>query len=267
MTDRDGAWWGEFFANRSKPCPFFVEWPDENLVGWLDESLITPGRVLEQGCGHGRNATYLASRAARSTPLTSRHGRSTGPGNGRSRPARRSISSTAPSSTASLGGGLGNSEGRLRAMGDKPPFSLRVLRRMKRQTGRGLASVRTSRGRCWPGRKTPLKGNGGAEDGPFAARGVSPNRRTYVDTAPPEGFQAAVMTAASLADCSALHATLRREVRSGLQLFRNGRQRAASKGLGCRVNVPASRFPSGHDGTVIAHFPHGPACRRVRGRR
>jgi hypothetical protein len=26
------AWWDEFFADRAKPCPFFVEWPDENLV-------------------------------------------------------------------------------------------------------------------------------------------------------------------------------------------------------------------------------------------
>jgi SAM-dependent methyltransferase len=40
--------------------PFFVEWPDENLVAWFGEGLLSPGRVLELGCGHGRNATYLA---------------------------------------------------------------------------------------------------------------------------------------------------------------------------------------------------------------
>ncbi len=32
MKGRGGAWWDEFFGDRSKPCPFFVEWPDENLV-------------------------------------------------------------------------------------------------------------------------------------------------------------------------------------------------------------------------------------------
>jgi SAM-dependent methyltransferase len=61
LAGRDHEWWGEFFADRSKPCPFFVEWPDENLVAWFGEGLLAPGRVLELGCGNGRNATYLAS--------------------------------------------------------------------------------------------------------------------------------------------------------------------------------------------------------------
>ena len=61
LEGRGGAWWDEFFADRSKPCPFFVEWPDENLAEWFGEGLLAPGRVLELGSGNGRNATYLAS--------------------------------------------------------------------------------------------------------------------------------------------------------------------------------------------------------------
>ena len=64
LANSGSDWWGEFFADRSRPCPFIVEWPDENLVEWLDAGLLSPGRVLELGCGHGRNATYLASRGA-----------------------------------------------------------------------------------------------------------------------------------------------------------------------------------------------------------
>ncbi|MEV4973848.1 class I SAM-dependent methyltransferase [Streptomyces scopuliridis] len=55
------SWWDGFYADRSKPVPFFVAKPDENLVSSLDRGLITAGRALDLGCGPGRNALHLAS--------------------------------------------------------------------------------------------------------------------------------------------------------------------------------------------------------------
>ncbi len=62
LEDRSGAWWDGFFADRAKPCPFFVNWPDESLAADIESGEILPGRALELGCGHGRNALYMASR-------------------------------------------------------------------------------------------------------------------------------------------------------------------------------------------------------------
>lgn len=195
-----GGSWNEFFADRSKPCPFFVEWPDENLVGWFDEGMLTPGRVLELGCGHGRNATYLASLgcsvdavdfSAPAIEWARERANSAGvpvdfqccsifdatftegsydlvydsgcfhhlaphrrkdyaelvhralkPG-GRYglvcfRPEGGSgYTDQQVYERASLGGGLGYSKDRLRALWDKAPFSLRVLRQMKKAAGQG----------------------------------------------------------------------------------------------------------------------------------
>ncbi len=55
------SWWDGFYADRDKPVPFFVAQPDENLVSYLDQGLVTPGRALDLGCGHGRNAIHLAA--------------------------------------------------------------------------------------------------------------------------------------------------------------------------------------------------------------
>ncbi|MFC7303872.1 class I SAM-dependent methyltransferase [Streptomyces monticola] len=61
---RDGsAWWDRFYGDRSREVPFFVDKPDENLVDHLEAGrIVAPGRVLELGCGPGRNAVHLASR-------------------------------------------------------------------------------------------------------------------------------------------------------------------------------------------------------------
>ncbi|SDN12982.1 Methyltransferase domain-containing protein [Allokutzneria albata] len=58
--EADSSWWDRFYEDRSRPVPFFVAKPDENLVSYLDRGLIKPCRVLDLGCGPGRNAVHLA---------------------------------------------------------------------------------------------------------------------------------------------------------------------------------------------------------------
>ncbi len=62
LASRERAWWDGFYADRAKPCPFFVASPDESLAQWIGEGLIPPGRAADLGCGHGRNSVFLARR-------------------------------------------------------------------------------------------------------------------------------------------------------------------------------------------------------------
>lgn len=52
--------WDDFYSNREKEIPFFTNKPDENLVSYFEKKLLNSGRVLELGCGPGRNAIYFA---------------------------------------------------------------------------------------------------------------------------------------------------------------------------------------------------------------
>jgi SAM-dependent methyltransferase len=56
----NGAWWNGFYQDRAKPCPLFVASPDESLVQWTRDGTVRPGRAIDLGCGHGRNAVFLA---------------------------------------------------------------------------------------------------------------------------------------------------------------------------------------------------------------
>ena len=60
LQKRDGDWWDKFYSDRNKPVPFFVDVPDENLAAYLEKGLIEKSKVIDIGCGNGRNSIYLA---------------------------------------------------------------------------------------------------------------------------------------------------------------------------------------------------------------
>ncbi len=62
-TRRGADWWDRFYDQRDRSVPFFRAAPDESLVEWNacgQLQLPAGARVLELGCGPGRNAIWLA---------------------------------------------------------------------------------------------------------------------------------------------------------------------------------------------------------------
>jgi len=61
LEERGSSWWTEFYIKPDKKCPFFTTNPNEDLVKMVQTGFVKPPmRVLEIGCGNGRNANYLA---------------------------------------------------------------------------------------------------------------------------------------------------------------------------------------------------------------
>ena len=58
--EHQGEWWDRLYSDRDAKIPFFVDWPDESLVSYFESGELGPGRVLELGCGNGRNTQYFA---------------------------------------------------------------------------------------------------------------------------------------------------------------------------------------------------------------
>ncbi|MEH7443955.1 class I SAM-dependent methyltransferase [Bacillus sp. JJ1122] len=54
--------WDHFYSDRGRKVPFFRNDPDENVVEYFETEKLSKGKVLELGCGPGRNAIYFAEK-------------------------------------------------------------------------------------------------------------------------------------------------------------------------------------------------------------
>ncbi|MER2009258.1 MAG: class I SAM-dependent methyltransferase [Psychrobacillus sp.] len=61
--------WNTFYKDKEKNVPFFCDRPDEHLVKNFEKQIIKPRKVLEIGCGNGRNAIYLAQKGCTVTAV------------------------------------------------------------------------------------------------------------------------------------------------------------------------------------------------------
>ncbi|MGD6854364.1 class I SAM-dependent methyltransferase [Bacillus infantis] len=62
LKEESSFQWDQFYERRGNQVPFFRNVPDENLAAYFNEGKIKAGRVLELGCGPGRNAIYMAGK-------------------------------------------------------------------------------------------------------------------------------------------------------------------------------------------------------------
>lgn len=54
--------WDNFYSDRERKVPFFRNDPDENVVEYIETEKLSKGKVLELGCGPGRNAIFFAEK-------------------------------------------------------------------------------------------------------------------------------------------------------------------------------------------------------------
>ncbi len=59
LEKEEREFWDEFWKDKEKPIPFFDDVPDENLISYIESDIVTSGKVLDIGCGNGRNTRFL----------------------------------------------------------------------------------------------------------------------------------------------------------------------------------------------------------------